>query len=223
MQATLHPPQWVYPRVYGGTWAVPCGSPRYEPSPWSSRKVYPRVYGGTGRHLRPFTQHPTVYPRVYGGTHRASTSIYRVGVYPRVYGGTSGYLSSHLSRQSWGLSPRVRGNPRLFIRRLLWQPEVYPRVYGGTTWGGRIRFRLNGLSPRVRGNLGMGAGPIPWQRVYPRVYGGTSSGSGPPQACTGLSPRVPVSRRVTRSIFSAGRSVTLLAARKAQGTVTTSR
>ena len=90
-------------------------------------------------------------------------------VYPRVCGGTS-VLQRFLQR-SFGLSPRVRGNPYVIVRhpaslrsipacagepqrqplpsRL---PRVYPRVCGGTTGVVRNTIHVRGLSPRVRGN-----------------------------------------------------------------------
>ncbi len=90
-------------------------------------------------------------------------------VYPRVCGGTG-------SRRSWkrngkGLSPRVRGNPRLGGRRRarggsipacagepcscapMSPPKwVYPRVCGGTKVVADTAALKGGLSPRVRGN-----------------------------------------------------------------------
>ena len=85
-------------------------------------------------------------------------------------GGTAqpDYTLSHTP----GLSPRVRGNPPGMARRALapgsipacaGEPPltdetgapitVYPRVCGGTGISPAYRFRPNGLSPRVRGNL----------------------------------------------------------------------
>ena len=72
-------------------------------------------------------------------------------------------------------------------------PRVYPRVCGGTVYAQTLDIEGRGLSPRVRGNLGLGhvalgdEGSIPacagepafglesvgQQRVYPRVCGGT--------------------------------------------------
>ena len=131
-------------------------------------------------------------------------------VYPRVCGGTVGkYLPFN---SIVGLSPRVRGNPPLYASRskdnrsipaCAGEPHsnpkwamvewVYPRVCGGT-----IRFRcpvckVEGLSPRVRGNRLMSGRRVPFFRsipacagepirplaqplhraVYPRVCGGT--------------------------------------------------
>ena len=128
-----------------------------------------------------------------------------------------------------GLSPRVRGN----LRRLQkWRPargsipacageprgdtpgrdmlQVYPRVCGGTGDEGPFAFDIQGLSPRVRGNLvragvaALFAGSIPacageplqsgagdaGRRVYPRVCGGTGSTCIFRRRYGGLSPRV---------------------------------
>ena len=141
------------------------------------------------------------------------------------------------SMSSQGLSPRVRGNPprrhRLpaapgSIPACTGEPEVvrvdkplialgiaafdevYPRVYGGTFTNIGAKSTVNGLSPRVRGNLaGKEAlakeyGSIPActgepslsrcrccpRRVYPRVYGGTCAASKATIRTGGLSPRV---------------------------------
>ena len=132
-------------------------------------------------------------------------------VYPRVCGGTR-FIG--VQRCMWsGLSPRVRGNLR---RAPFWifrpgsipacagEPHgrhrgpardgVYPRVCGGTPTDTISNPIWTGLSPRVRGNRGLGAvGPTlpgsipacagepctrPGQMVgggvYPRVCGGTA-------------------------------------------------
>ena len=89
-------------------------------------------------------------------------------------------------------------------------PGVYPRVCGGTMGAEAPPVRWMGLSPRVRGNLGVAislppySGSIPacagepyssarqakWRRVYPRVCGGTESSHPALQRVEGLSPRV---------------------------------
>ena len=128
-----------------------------------------------------------------------------------------------------GLSPRVRGNPgyRLGQRADLGsipacageppsttqQPvsvSVYPRVCGGTVDNPACQHCLQGLSPRVRGNLITPARyrvmsrsipacagepraarrSVRRPRVYPRVCGGTQTGFGENDAGRGLSPRV---------------------------------
>ena len=88
--------------------------------------------------------------------------------------------------------------------------RVYPRVCGGTPVLKQADMIAEGLSPRVRGNLGLlgfaavpeGSIPAcagepgnPARRprlpgVYPRVCGGTSDGPHPQPGEVGLSPRV---------------------------------
>ena len=131
-------------------------------------------------------------------------------VYPRVCGGTVSCLARHI-RQA-GLSPRVRGNRAArrgasclygSIPACAGEPdtlpvlvqcnEVYPRVCGGTSIFMDEDLEIQGLSPRVRGNLGLRAAEAkadrsipacageptiipntnPPARVYPRVCGGT--------------------------------------------------
>ena len=94
-----------------------------------------------------------------------------VMVYPRVCGGTFQLRNPPLVGS--GLSPRVRGNP-VIRQRLTVGPRsipacageprtsssaasisrVYPRVCGGTKQPSLFSRAINGLSPRVRGNLG---------------------------------------------------------------------
>ena len=161
-------------------------------------------------------------------------------VYPRVCGGT--YWMPTPPTPLEGLSPRVRGNPGHPLGRrgvdgsipaCAGEPSlpappaptarVYPRVCGGTAWAAGINHHHEGLSPRVRGNLGdalaldIVAGSIPacageprpirrsdaCRRVYPRVCGGTE---GHPQRRglpVGLSPRVRGNRE--RRIHLGGR------------------
>ena len=148
-------------------------------------------------------------------------------VYPRVCGGT--LRRERRSAGRWGLSPRVRGNRSDCVQ---WWPSawsipacagepqtlcggmychrVYPRVCGGTAGAPALLKRGPGLSPRVRGNLGIdvvdraAAGSIPAcagepelrshksaaPAVYPRVCGGTRYIRRDPAAALGLSPRV---------------------------------
>ena len=128
-----------------------------------------------------------------------------------------------------GLSPRVRGNPYAMPHSAAWRGSipacageppwrpleyghgaVYPRVCGGTRSINQVEAALQGLSPRVRGNLKhdggkiIGQGSIPacageplfFRRslcltgVYPRVCGGTIGGLYECQLYWGLSPRV---------------------------------
>ena len=142
-------------------------------------------------------------------------------------GGTA--WSSSERRGRIGLSPRVRGNlpdrnhcpdragsiPACAGEPIGWHPspsgkKVYPRVCGGTGSDERALGLLDGLSPRVRGNLRgtrrppRGRGSIPacagepypqcthpvCKRVYPRVCGGTSRDGITAIRARGLSPRV---------------------------------
>ena len=148
-------------------------------------------------------------------------------VYPRVCGGTLAMMRR--SSLVTGLSPRVRGNPERAIidgfdvrsipacageptgsPRAGSPGQVYPRVCGGTAWPASNRRTLQGLSPRVRGNLGEMPGRERWagsipacagepmrtplgtvsMRVYPRVCGGTSDCHFVGVSLHGLSPRV---------------------------------
>ena len=133
-------------------------------------------------------------------------------VYPRLCGGTS--TAPDVPATAPGLSPPVRGNRQhQRVRRvsggsipacagepetggpLAFLPEVYPRLCGGTVRSAGRQFRVQGLSPPVRGNLHRRtvrrslAGSIPAcageprtsrtcstvSRVYPRLCGGTTS------------------------------------------------
>ena len=169
-----------------------------------------------------------------------------------------------MRRRIRGLSPRVRGNRVVGISALdtagsipacAGEPmgsnlphhsqKVYPRVCGGTVNQAVCGDRLQGLSPRVRGNPDHGddgasalrsipacAGEprlsipsSPCLQVYPRVCGGTRSCRAFPARCGGLSPRVrgnrskpPVCRPRRRSIPAcAGEPGPVLAARDAPG------
>ena len=148
-------------------------------------------------------------------------------VYPRVCGGTARYAGG--LGNAYGLSPRVRGNhadvgvaviaggsipacagepePMQLLR---WYSRVYPRVCGGTNAATPASGSMQGLSPRVRGNLHIraypivAAGSIPAcagepryshqtpgaAQVYPRVCGGTAAIRASGGLAAGLSPRV---------------------------------
>ena len=128
----------------------------------------------------------------------------------------------------WGLSPRRRGNPSTTNARApcarpipaqAGEPEksyydddangAYPRAGGGTSTRWATTADSSGLSPRRRGNQGVGEraagpeGPIPAQageplrrhprfvscRAYPRAGGGTHRGILAGAGKLGLSPR----------------------------------
>ena len=142
-----------------------------------------------------------------GGTHFSPPRITPLrGLSPRVRGNLSDYL---LQNGVIGSIPACAGEPQ---RRTGQSPEgsVYPRVCGGTDVAECSPIPLQGLSPRVRGNLDHSQAPqrhpgsIPAcagepvildsgnrsKQVYPRVCGGTQQQQAalPPE--WGLSPRV---------------------------------
>ena len=185
------------------------------------------MYGGTpSRHRQGLGAHRSI-PACTGEPLSDVWKLSTHRVYPRVYGGTT--LSIHAPEGVGGLSPRVRGNPHSVeipdlesrsIPACTGEPwttagfkrvsRVYPRVYGGTRAGSEDRFLVRGLSPRVRGNPWLPAGPpVTWRSipactgepcsraagragpgVYPRVYGGTERWGWVREKRLGLSPRV---------------------------------
>ena len=121
----------------------------------------------------------------------------------------AGEPTERIRTETVGLSPRVRGNLKIFEQGPALR--VYPRVCGGTfetdymskrsipACAGEPLKGVGGLSPRVRGNLEF------LQQVYPRVCGGNAcsarsrsipacAGEPSPARCRlcrrGLSPRV---------------------------------
>ena len=186
----------------------------------------PRVRGNPTERL-PDGRYPGSIPACAGEPTPACCRTWRSGVYPRVCGGTVTAVAVRCTPR--GLSPRVRGNHagkaagrvlRGSIPACAGEPRpagcapggcaVYPRVCGGTLADYQVRLRLNGLSPRVRGNHRhceanqrrrrsipacagepkRSASTHRRSRVYPRVCGGTSPISSFVRRCQGLSPRV---------------------------------
>ena len=168
----------------------------------------------------------------------------RFGVYPRVCGGTCPRCCGRIC--GWGLSPRVRGNLRRAgpLRHLprsipacagepvtsasisaIW--SVYPRVCGGTEARLFSASPVEGLSPRVRGNLwnhwpaqflegsipACAGEPLPeistkpLRKVYPRVCGGTVPWVVCIRMPLGLSPRVRGNRCRAWCRAALGRSI----------------
>ncbi len=132
------------PRGRGNQPLFPCGS--------NGRRSIPAWAGEPGRGM-PGPEDGRVYPRVGGGTR------------PR----------QRVNFLSWGLSPRGRGNRQRAVRLTAdmgsipaWAGEpsrvkgishgsaVYPRVGGGTFTGSISGVSGRGLSPRGRGNRGIG-------------------------------------------------------------------
>ena len=108
-------------------------------------------------------------PACAGEPDRAVANVQCYKVYPRVCGGTG--VGGSRAQIGAGLSPRVRGNPRLVpqpprlsrsIPACAGEPAgrpqtglnrtVYPRVCGGTMEADIRDEDYQGLSPRVRGN-----------------------------------------------------------------------
>ena len=209
----------VYPRVCGGT-TRPALTRR------AAVGLSPRVRGNHGGLVRRGARLGSI-PACAGEPRPDPRPTSTSWVYPRVCGGTTRYRPTGM--QDRGLSPRVRGNPpppdraRIeagSIPACAGEPApsdtrpsasgVYPRVCGGTAARRRGPGRIEGLSPRVRGNLGLCVkdwrfvGSIPacageppptttrrvrvW--VYPRVCGGTVLVARLVDGFYGLSPRV---------------------------------
>ena len=186
----------------------------------------PRVRGNRDTGLVSTPQSGSIPARA--GEPLPAFGVFRSGrVYPRACGGTR---SQHnLGFTHSGLSPRVRGNqkytedeidllrsiparagePAAVAPRL--QPSgVYPRACGGTEAIDEDHADVEGLSPRVRGNLNAPCrvfrrlGSIPARagepyhenhstlprRVYPRACGGTRGRESSFRHRKGLSPRV---------------------------------
>ena len=209
----------VYPRVCGGTpdellaWKLARGlSPRVR----GNLSSFPRLSTCSGSipacagepRLHRLTLAPNrVYPRVCGGTRPTVRKPHSIlGLSPRVRGNRTG--TSSIGYRT-GSIPACAGEPGpLSTIRAVHQ--VYPRVCGGTIPVHRKPVGCDGLSPRVRGNLGVDvaggviAGSIPACAgepfpvvvlvaalgVYPRVCGGTPASSATTCALSGLSPRV---------------------------------
>ena len=170
----------VYPRVCGGTVEVEVGAK-------DAKGLSPRVRGNPAlrRHI---PGGPGSIPACAGEPSMARAGAHPSRVYPRVCGGTSRGRHSASSRR--GLSPRVRGNLRVSelarrrrgsIPACAGEPRcgivlrssvgVYPRVCGGTHETPVKDALMQGLSPRVRGNLRC----TDWRRLQgglsPRVRG----------------------------------------------------
>ena len=226
----------VYPRVCGGT--------RVRPSVDANPQgLSPRVRGNQARRRVSHVGRGSI-PACAGEPRSWSYTRRKTRVYPRVCGGTrTGHL---VYPEPEGLSPRVRGNRVLILWRhsalrsipacagepppcLRGWPEatVYPRVCGGTPCVLRATHRLNGLSPRVRGNpdrldeSDRRYGSIPAcagepsrnasndgvSKVYPRVCGGTYARHDLDSGWQGLSPRVRGNRMRVRFLPVTRRSI----------------
>ena len=131
-------------------------------------------------------------PACAGEPHHFNQRDHQQEVYPRVCGGTFGW--HYVPIVPGGLSPRVRGNPAIFMRiprqrgsipACAGEPDtqpasasasrVYPRVCGGTSIGQQAGAPKRGLSPRVRGNRSRSSASI-------RTWGSIPACAGEPGA-----------------------------------------
>ncbi len=209
----------VYPRACGGTRPPSAAArPRQGLSPRvrgnrTHRKAAERVIrsiparAGEPRRAARARSRPRVYPRACGGTvSRSRPSTLSAGLSPRVRGNRSAPRPGAAAK---GSIPARAGEPHAELRaRATWR--VYPRACGGTSRRVARACDLEGLSPRVRGNLRLliagaaGDRSIPARageprsscgsktssRVYPRACGGTVHAYGRAVRGKGLSPRV---------------------------------
>ena len=209
----------VYPRVCGGT------RPLLDIPPQGAG-LSPRMRGNPGIAIASSTSTGSI-PAYAGEPRNTLTPSLATPVYPRVCGGTSPAPARPTPPK--GLSPRMRGNRQrvraagqrgrsipayagepLCANPVGGVPRVYPRVCGGTTNLPAAIARMDGLSPRMRGNHGHTAvrqwppGSIPAYAgepaaglvssgrgtVYPRVCGGTGDVRRDGRYGVGLSPRM---------------------------------
>ena len=156
-------PAWVYPRACGGTLLLPVIGPTLQ-------GLSPRLRGNPPRDTMMASNSRSIPAPAEEPQMTHTLDLYNA-VYPRACGGTKHKLGVVLGPM--GLSPRLRGNP------VVWTPEnlfygsipapageptpgfgrcldagVYPRACGGTQRRLHPRGTGDGLSPRLRGNLG---------------------------------------------------------------------
>ena len=173
---------------------------------------------------RCLAQSKSVYPRVCGGTiSNPAIPACHSGLSPRVRGNLKSGGSTATNN---GSIPACAGEPCLGMGRLV-KDRVYPRVCGGTSSSGSASAKIEGLSPRVRGNppcLLPASNPnrsIPAcagepahtcsgpgrASVYPRVCGGTYTIAVCMSIGKGLSPRVRGNLRLGVHVAAAVRSI----------------
>ena len=153
----------VYPRACGGTLVSLFGRPSFN-------GLSPRLRGN--RSFLDLNTNPKgSIPAPAGEPSSGCCWDGRHRVYPSACGGTSGNITPTWSTP--GLSPRLRGNLRRRLRATCpagsipapaGEPDsclckghtgmVYPRACGGTAAQDASYAAIDGLSPRLRGNLG---------------------------------------------------------------------
>ena len=203
------------PRVRGNRW--PC-CPKL-----SCGRSIPAC-AGQPLDLSVTSRHGTVYPRVCGATISVNdVAEAPAGLSRRVRGNQSDGAAGGCGG---GSIPACAGQPP-FGGGVPSRGPVYPRVCGATTANAYRTAAVQGLSPRVRGNLSLAepqtshrrsipacAGqPAPRRqlegslRVYPRVCGATRSKSCGDLPWSGLSPRVRGNRDDHSSTYGHLRSI----------------
>ena len=209
----------VYPRVCGETDVridgeiVGAGlSPRMRGNPDGRRpdvlieRSIP-AYAGKPEPWPPTCCRPAVYPRVCGETlHAAAQAEMQCGLSPRMRGNP---LPLRRPAFRYRSIPAYAGKPTPDLGRLE-EARVYPRVCGETRAEISACTTQQGLSPRMRGNLGdhaggtFAGGSIPayagkpprtgrltgLRTVYPRVCGETVLDLQDMRRFAGLSPRM---------------------------------
>ena len=232
----LGPDDRVYPRACGATPADKARqaqgrglSPRMRGNQLACARHHPVVrsipaHAGQPDSLNVICPPCWVYPRACGATAtRIFTTRSATGLSPRMRGNRGRLSSSGLSARS---IPAHAGQPRSnpLDRQRRW---VYPRACGATGELRKIQHRIDGPSPRMRGNLSAGsinrvhfrsipahAGqPSPLKclnsarTVYPRACGATDNEMVLSKSLEGLSPRMRGNLNHSRRAPAACRSI----------------
>ena len=189
-----------------GSIPAPAGKPRPRTMRCCPSAVYPRACGETSTKSAPWRDSIGLSPRLRGNHRRAVPSDAPGGSIPAP-AGKPGYPP--LSRRAPSVYPRACGETRGWILAVV-NLEVYPRACGETSSAALLLSDDCGLSPRLRGNLGLrvlhvvalrsipapAGKPNPVSeylfiyRVYPRACGETMVVPGSPASACGLSPRL---------------------------------
>ena len=173
--------------------------------PCSTPGLSPRVRGSPGAAAQLLSRRGII-PACAGKPSRRCAAPGRPWDYPRVCGEAT--LSPIALRQTWGLSPRVRGSRALadrlaadlgIIPACAGKPHPaarrrrgrgdYPRVCGEASIMATINRICRGLSPRVRGSHGAGLPQTGGQGIIPACAGKPGTGRAA-RGCTEDYPRV---------------------------------
>ena len=138
----------------GGSIPASAGEPVLAVHHVGLTKVYPRECGGTSRRQTSDLLTSGLSPRVRGNPLAFADGLRGLGSIPASAGEPAVEDAvEHLVR----VYPASAGEPRSGRRRHR-PATVYPRECGGTWQGAALTTEPQGLSPRVRGNLGLGFG-----------------------------------------------------------------